>query len=126
MSLVRNTNKKTGVTYVYESESYWDKEKQQARSRRKLVGKIDPETGEIVPTGKRGRKSSQPACGKKTDDDLVHGLQKALADRDQEIRELKAQNRALLKERDAIKSKLAAVLSLLDSEQPICKGSRRS
>ena len=44
-------------TYVYESESYWDKEKKQPRSRRRLIGKIDEETGEIVPTsGKRGRK----------------------------------------------------------------------
>ncbi|MGN0138156.1 MAG: hypothetical protein ACI381_06085 [Candidatus Methanomethylophilaceae archaeon] len=49
-------NKKTGVTYVYESESYWDKEKQQPRNRRKLIGKIDPKTGEIVPTGRPGRK----------------------------------------------------------------------
>lgn len=56
MSIVRMYNKKTGVTYVYESESYWDKEKQQPRNRRKLIGKIDPETGEIVPTGRPGRK----------------------------------------------------------------------
>lgn len=56
MSIVKMYNKKTGVTYVYESESYWDKEKQQPRNRRKLIGKIDPATGEIVPTGRPGRK----------------------------------------------------------------------
>lgn len=56
MSIVKMHNKKTGVTYVYESESYWDKEKQQPRNRRKLIGKIDPETGEIVPTGRPGRR----------------------------------------------------------------------
>ena len=56
-SIIKKLNKQSGVTYVYESESYWDKEKKQPRSRRKLVGKIDEETGEIVPTnGKRGRK----------------------------------------------------------------------
>lgn len=27
MSQVKVTNKKSGITYVYESESYWDKEK---------------------------------------------------------------------------------------------------
>ena len=42
-------------SYVYESESYYCKEKNQSRSKRKLIGKIDPETGEMVPTGKRGR-----------------------------------------------------------------------
>ena len=47
-------NKITGITYVYESESYWDKEKKQPRNRRTLIGKLD-ENGEIVPTGKRGR-----------------------------------------------------------------------
>ena len=30
--------------------------KKQPRSRRKLIGKLDEDTGEIVPTGKSGRK----------------------------------------------------------------------
>lgn len=54
-SIIKRLNKQTGTTYVYESESYWDKEKKQPRSRRKLIGKIDEETGEIVPTGGKGR-----------------------------------------------------------------------
>ena len=54
MSLVKLKDKRSGTTYVYESESYWDKEKKQPRSRRKLIGKLDEETGEIVPTGKSG------------------------------------------------------------------------
>lgn len=40
---------KNGITYVYESESYWDSEKKQPRSKRKLIGHVDPETGETVP-----------------------------------------------------------------------------
>lgn len=56
-SIIKKLNKQTGVTYVYESESYWDKEKKQPRSKRKLIGKIDEQTGEIVPTGgRKGRK----------------------------------------------------------------------
>lgn len=27
MSLVKSRDNRTGITYVYESESYWDKEK---------------------------------------------------------------------------------------------------
>lgn len=42
-----------GTVYVYESESYWDKDLKQPRNRRKLIGKIDPNTGEIVPTRKK-------------------------------------------------------------------------
>ena len=56
MSLVKSKDNRTGITYVYESESYWDKEKKQPRAHRKLIGKIDPVTGEIVPTEGRGRK----------------------------------------------------------------------
>lgn len=54
MSIVKATNKKSGITYVYESESYWDKEKKQPRNKRKLIGKIDEQTGEIVPTRGHG------------------------------------------------------------------------
>ena len=59
-SIIKKLNKQTGVTYVYESESYWDKEKKQPRSKRKLIGKIDEQTGEIVPTGgRKGRKTKE-------------------------------------------------------------------
>ena len=50
MALVRQHDKRSGITYVYESTSYWDKEKQQSRSHRKLIGRLDPETGNVVPT----------------------------------------------------------------------------
>ena len=49
-SRINYLHKKTGVTYVYESVSYWDKEKKQARNRRVCVGKLDPDTGTFVPS----------------------------------------------------------------------------
>ncbi len=48
MILINVKNKKNGVTYIYESSGYWDKEKQQARSKRKCIGKLNDETGEII------------------------------------------------------------------------------
>lgn len=56
MATTKCKDKRTGITYVYSSESYWDKELKAPRNRKKLIGKIDEETGEIVPTGRRGRK----------------------------------------------------------------------
>ena len=50
MSLVYLKNKKNGVTYVYESSGYWDKEKKQARNRRVCIGKLDPDTGKLIPS----------------------------------------------------------------------------
>ncbi len=48
MAIVHQENKSTGVVYVYESESYWDKEKQQSRSKRRCIGKLEPATGKII------------------------------------------------------------------------------
>ncbi|MBR4776894.1 MAG: hypothetical protein IK007_04695 [Lachnospiraceae bacterium] len=55
MAIVTQYHKDTDTTYVYESTSYWDPEKKQSRSKRKVIGKIDPESGEIIPTGRKGR-----------------------------------------------------------------------
>jgi hypothetical protein len=47
---VHQVNKKTGVTYVYEATSFWDKEKRQPRNKQVCIGKIDPMTGEFIPS----------------------------------------------------------------------------
>ena len=52
-AIVYQTNKKTGITYAYESISYWDKGKQQSRAKRTCIGRVDPETKTIIPTRKR-------------------------------------------------------------------------
>lgn len=50
MALIRQTDRRTGTVYVYEAEARWDPEKKQSRyGRRKLVGHVDPRTGEVVP-----------------------------------------------------------------------------
>lgn len=59
MAIVRQHNKRSGITYVYESTSYWDKEKQQSRSHRKLIDRLDPETGKVVPTKGWGKRRGQ-------------------------------------------------------------------
>ena len=41
-------NKKTGVTYVYESTSFRDKETKQPRNKRVCIGKLDPSSGEFI------------------------------------------------------------------------------
>ena len=59
MSTVRRKDKRIGVTYVYEQEKgVWGPQKKQMRSKRTLIGKIDPETGEVVPTKGWGKNRS--------------------------------------------------------------------
>jgi hypothetical protein len=46
---VNHVNKTTGVTYVYEYTSFWDKKKKQSRNKQVCVGKLDP-SGEFIPS----------------------------------------------------------------------------
>ncbi|MDL2322051.1 transposase, partial [Desulfosarcina sp. OttesenSCG-928-B08] len=59
-AIIYQKDKRIGVTYVYESTSFWDKEKKQSRAKRKLIGKVDPETGQVVPTNGSGRNKKAP------------------------------------------------------------------
>lgn len=117
MSIIKQYHKDTDTTYVYESTSYWDPEKKQARSSRKCIGKLDPETGKIVPTGKRGRKkeSGTSNADNEVNTKLTQQLDKAKAD----ITSLKAQNadlsekvKILTKENQQLTSAVQKIWSL--------------
>ena len=69
MAIVKVHNKARNVTYVYESVSYWDKELKQPRSHRKLICRIDPATGDIVPTGKRTKADTAAVAPNHSDTD---------------------------------------------------------
>lgn len=56
MAIVTQTNKRSGITYAYDTTYRWDKEKKQSRAKRVCVGKVDPQTGKIVPTRGRAKK----------------------------------------------------------------------
>lgn len=47
MSIIYLKNKRNDITYVYESKGHWDKEKQQSRSKRICIGKLD-KNGEVI------------------------------------------------------------------------------
>src|SRR5690554_6079569 len=64
-AIVFQTDKRSGITYAYESISYWDKDKQQSRAKRTLIGRVNEETGEIIPTDGRGRKRDKPDPAKR-------------------------------------------------------------
>ena len=89
-----------GRVYAYLSESYWDKEKGQPRSKRTYLGRVNPENGEII----KGRQDGKNYKGKpaKTADPCADGdrqdLLKAIKARDAEIVGLK-QEIGLLKSR---------------------------
>ncbi len=65
-AIVYQKDKRSGITYVYESVSYWDKDKQQSRAKRTLIGRVHDKTGEVIPTDGRCRKKKEmPEAAKK-------------------------------------------------------------
>lgn len=67
MAIIKQYDKRSGITYAYESHSYWDSEKKMTRAKRKLIGRIDPETGEITPTDGRNRRKKDAGSSSDTD-----------------------------------------------------------
>lgn len=55
MSITKSYNKHNNTYYAYETEYVFDETKQRKVQRRRCIGKYDPETNKIIPTGKRGR-----------------------------------------------------------------------
>lgn len=89
MSIIHQYDKRSGITYAYESHSYWDKEKKMSRAKRTLIGRVDPDTGEIIATDGRCRKNKTKA--EKTTDykGLYEKLQKKCAAQESLITALK-------------------------------------
>ena len=85
-SIVYQIDKKTGAKYAFESVSYWDKDKKQPRSKRRYLGKVDPETGEIIPSRGRTVHSEEKASEETT---ILPALYKEIEERDRTIKELR-------------------------------------
>jgi len=110
MSIVKQKDKRTGTTYVYESKSYWDKEKQQPRSKRRLIGKLDEQTGEVVPTDGRGKKRTEKEKPISDNIALCDELKQQLKEKDLVIRHLTSQNKALEKELAVVLKEIRSIL----------------
>ncbi len=100
MGIVYQTDKRSGITYAYENQSFWDPELKRSKSKRKLIGRVDPETKEIVPTDGRCKKRSPSYEG--SDDYEMPKTMKGLKD---EIRRLLNENQELRDQLEKYKSK---------------------
>lgn len=97
MSCIVYLTDRNGNKYAYESISYWDKEKGQPRSKRKYIGKVDPETGEIIPKKARAAAKESKQEVQLTEDtgQAVQTLYKEIRSRDEQISLLRNENRQL-------------------------------
>lgn len=95
MGIVYQTDKRSGITYAYENQSFWDPELKRSKSKRKLIGRVDPNTNEIIPTDGRCKKLS-PSYTPVKDEYVMPKTMK----------ELKSEVRRLLEENSRLKSEI--------------------
>ena len=85
--IIYQTDKKTGIRYAYESESYRDPVTKKPKSKRTYLGRVDPATGEIIPKAGAGKRNRASA----SDPSLPDRVQDELASRNETIRTLRQQ-----------------------------------
>lgn len=113
-TIVYQENPKTHVKYAYESVSYWDKDKKAPRSKRRYLGRVDPETGEIIES-RRNRKKQEAASGSTESGQDIPQLMEELGRKDSEISELKDALRELTARHEETVRILKEVQTLLHS-----------
>lgn len=95
MGIIYQTDKRSGITYAYENQSFWDPVLKRSKSKRRLIGRVDPDTKEIIPTDGRCRKRS-PSFIPESDDYVMPKT----------IKELKAEVLRLLQENAELKEQI--------------------
>jgi hypothetical protein len=119
MPIVKYKNQ-SGIEYAYDQTSVYDPVKKQSRPVRKYLGRVDPETGEIISTkGKRGRPPKAGKAAKHPEEasavpgvpgeEMVReleALRARLQEKEEENRELKERCEALMNLLSSIKEQI--------------------
>jgi len=56
-SIVYQKDSRSGSTYAYSSTSFRDPQTGRPRTKKEYLGRVDPETGKIVPKARKGRRN---------------------------------------------------------------------
>jgi chromosome segregation ATPase len=89
-----------------------------------VIGKLDPETGEIIPTGKRGRKKKDPGQDVLQDQTLseltaqISDLQQRILEKETVISSQNAEIRSLREQNGRLKRIIHKVQMLCADESP--------
>ena len=102
MGIIYQTDKRSGITYAYENQSFWDPDLKRSKSKRKLIGRVDPKTKEILPTDGRCRKRS-PSYIPNPDEYI---MPKTIKELKSEVLRLLTENKQLRSQIEDLKSQL--------------------
>ena len=123
MSISKSYNKNNGVTCVYDVyQNYWDKDLKKQVTRRRCLDKIDPKTGEFIPSKKKKEADQKPepsskkpaALSRTADDHQIVFLQELSASLESQINDLNSVILSLTAQKEKVQSRLK---SLLESNQ---------
>lgn len=94
-------HKDTGITYIYQAQSIYDPVTKRTSSKRKLIGKEDPITHEVIPTGPRGRPRTRgdQSIGKRTPES-----------EDDKMKKMASENAILRLENERLKETIADIV----------------
>ena len=108
MAIIKQYHAASNTTYVYESTSYWDP--------RRLIGKIDPVTGETVPTGKPGRKSKKddPDVPAPADTSAEEKYKAQISEQQEQIRQLTERILELQRQNDTLTAKITKASAAIE------------
>ena len=110
---------KSGVIYAYENLGTWDKVNKKPICRRRLIGKVDPVTKEIVPTDQRNKSQSpdyvQPPYEK------GYEMPTTLAGRKNEILRLLKENYELKQKIEELEKKIAEATAKTEAAETVEK-----
>lgn len=111
MSAIVKYTRKDGSVFAYESTAKWDASKKQSRPIRKYLGKVDPESGAIIPSsGKRGRplgSKNKPRANTRGDTQRGQstGSKTVASAQDEELKTARQQVGALQAEIDSLRKR---------------------
>ncbi len=112
MGRVHQFDNRTGVTYIYDTQSIFDSSTGKNKTKRTLIGKLDPDTKEIIPTGRRGRPEKAKTANDPKDDKDRKIFLAALQRKDEAIALLKEENRRLLADKSRLEKLIYTVMNL--------------
>ncbi len=112
--IVYITNKKTNTKYAYRSESYRDPETKQPKSRRTYLGRVDPETNEIIPKAGKGKRNRNP-IGNDASPVPIQNIDNTASSSSINFNELQRQVELLQNQQDELKSKIRSIDVLISN-----------
>ena len=109
-SIVYQHDKRSGTTYAYRSTSFRDPDTGKPRSRREYLGRVDPDTGEIVPKAAPGSRNRSRLGGEEAASQSRAAQE---AEVREEIERLRSELSALRERNARLESALSAMMGAL-------------